>query len=132
MKLITRDTDYAVRAIAFIAKHKSELVTAGQLARELNIPRPFLRKLLQKLNKHKLLTSYKGKDGGFELAVPPESIHLTDLIRIFQGNFRINECLFKKKICPNVRMCGLKHRIDGIEKRVARELESITIGKLLK
>lgn len=116
----------------YIAKSKSKLVTAQELADKLAIPRPFLRKLLQKLNKGGLLASYKGKGGGFKLAVPPRKINLTGLIGIFQGKFRINECLFKRKICPNVRVCVLKHKIDGIEKKVARELESITIQNLIK
>ncbi|MFA4842608.1 MAG: Rrf2 family transcriptional regulator, partial [Candidatus Omnitrophota bacterium] len=132
MKLITRDTDYAVRALIFIAQSKLELVTANELVNKLGIPRPFLRKLLQELNKSGLLASYKGKAGGFKLSVSPKNIRLTDLIRIFQGKFMINECLFKKKICPRIRICGLKHKIDAIEKKVAAELDAISIGKLSK
>ena len=41
MKLITRDTDYAVRAIAFIAESEKEMVSTDELVKELKIPRPF-------------------------------------------------------------------------------------------
>ena len=43
MKLITRDTDYAVRAIAHIALKKGGIVSAPELQNALRIPMPFLR-----------------------------------------------------------------------------------------
>ena len=55
MKLITRDTDYAVRALVFIAKQKEEIVSVRDLVEKLKIPKPFLRKILQLLNKKGLL-----------------------------------------------------------------------------
>ena len=132
MKLITRDTDYALRALCFIAKHKKEIVPVSQLVEELKIPRPFLRKILQVLNREKILKSYKGQGGGFLLAVPARKITLMRLINIFQGPFRLNECFFKKELCPNTAKCGLKQRIDRIEKHLVKELSAINIGCLLE
>ena len=88
MKLITRDTDYAVRAVCFITKQKGKLVSASQLVDELKVPYSFLRKQLQLLNKKGILKSYKGKGGGFQLGVPAGKIYLTDLIKVFQGRFK--------------------------------------------
>ncbi len=132
MKLITRDTDYAIRAIAHVACAGQDITAAGELARALKIPRPFLRKILQKLNKARLLKSYKGQGGGFLLAVPARKITLMRLINIFQGPFRLNECFFKKELCPNTAKCGLKQRIDRIEKHLVKELSAINIGCLLE
>ena len=70
MKLITRDTDYALRALCFIAKHKKEIISVDRLAEESKIPRPFLRKILQKLNRAGILKSYKGQGGGFICLFP--------------------------------------------------------------
>lgn len=131
MKLITRDTDYALRALCFIAKHKKEIVSVAELVEQLKIPRPFLRKILQILNK-KILKSYKGKGGGFSLAVTPNKIFLVDLIEIFQGPLRLNECFLKKMACPNTKTCALRKKINNIERGVIAELESITLASLLK
>ena len=68
MKLINRDTDYAVRALSYILRRKDKIVTAAELVRELDMPRPFLRKILQSLNKNGFLKSQRGKGGGFILA----------------------------------------------------------------
>ena len=131
MKLITRDTDYAVRALCCIAEQKQEIISADQLVKSLEMPRPFLRKILQTLNKKRLLNSSKGKGGGFALAVSPEKITLIDVIKIFQGPLKLNECTFKKKVCPNVKDCLLKKKIDEIEKEVMERLKAITLESLL-
>lgn len=132
MKLITRDTDYAIRALGYIAKHKKEIVSVSQLVKELKIPRPFLRKILQILEKKGLLKSYKGKGGGFILAIMLEEVFIADLIKIFQGSFKLNECFFKKNICPNTANCALKREIDRIERYVIKELKSINLAYLLR
>ncbi len=131
MKLITRYTDYSIRALIFIARKKGEIITASDLVENLKIPRPFLRRLLQILNKEKILKSYKGKGGGFRLLRAPDKIYIVDLIKIFQGPLRLNECIFKKNICPNIKVCRFKNRLDKIEKNVILELKPITISSLL-
>ena len=131
MKLITRDTDYAVRALCFFAATKEKRVPVPTLVNKLRIPRPFLRRILQLLNKKGILKSYKGLGGGFELSVNPSRILLVDLIRAFQGPLRLNECIFKKNICPNKNICALREKISAIENRVISELGSITIASLL-
>jgi len=132
MKLITRDTDYAVRALCFITKTKDKIVSVSDLVKDLKIPRPFLRKILQILNRKGILISYKGIGGGFLLAASPNKINLVDLIEIFQGPLRLNECLFKKNICPDKKICTLRQKINGIEKYVISELQSITIATLVR
>lgn len=65
MKLITRDTDYAIRALCFITIGRKEIIPVRELVENLKVPRPFLGKLLQILNKKRLLKSYKGLGGIF-------------------------------------------------------------------
>ena len=132
MKLITRDTDYAIRALAFIAKQKQEIIPVSQLVKCLKIPRPFLRKILQILNKQGLLSSHKGQGGGFRLLISPHRIFLLDLMEIFQGPVKLNECIFKKRVCPNIKTCKLKKKIDSIQRYVIAELKDIRLASLLE
>ena len=131
MKLITRNTDYAVRALCYIAKQTRGSVSATEMVAQLKIPRPFLRKILQTLSGEGLLKSTKGQGGGFSLSRPQENVLLTDLIRIFQNTIQLNECVFKKKICPNRSTCVLKKEIDEIEQEVLRRLGRISIASLV-
>ncbi|MFA5008063.1 MAG: Rrf2 family transcriptional regulator [Candidatus Omnitrophota bacterium] len=131
MKLITRDTDYALRAVCFIAKKKNKKICASELVEELKIPRPFLRKILQVLNREGILISYKGIGGGFILAKQPKDIYLTDLMEIFQGRLNLNECTLRKMKCPNVSVCPLRKKIKNIEKYVINELSEINLASFV-
>ena len=131
MKLITRDTDYSIRALIYIARNKDRIVSVTELVKELDTPRPFLRKILQLLSTSGVLKSYKGKNGGFELARKPEKICLLDLMEIFQGKFKLSECLFKKKICPNQISCKLRAQLDSLGELVENKIKEITLTTLL-
>ena len=132
MKLITREIDYAVRALIYLAANRNETVTVPELVDELGITRPFLRKIMQLLAKAGVIESYKGNKGGFRLVKEPGDIYLIDLIEIFQGKFSLNECLLNKDICPNKGNCILKDRVDDIEEKVKKELEFIDLKSLIK
>lgn len=132
MKLLTRNADYAVRAICCMASKSGRAVTVTELTDDLKMPRPFLRKILQRLNKVGMVRSARGKEGGFRLAKEPYKITLADFIEAFQGPFSINECVFKKKVCPNIKKCSLKRKIDEIEDYVEVQLRSVSIGSILR
>lgn len=131
MKLITRDTDYSIRALCYIAPRK-RIIAVSELVKALRIPRPFLRKILQTLNKEGLLISSKGQGGGFRITSSADKIRILELIEIFQGKLTLNECFFRKMICPNKSKCRMKKKLDAIEKYVINELKSITLKELLK
>ena len=132
MKLITRDTDYAIRAICCIATSKKSIVSVDELVEHLKIPRPFLRKILQILNKKKIVRSYKGKGGGFLLHIVPNKLSLFDIITAFQGPIKLNEHTFKKKMCPLIKKCKIKKKIDRIEIILINELKRVTISSIMK
>ena len=132
MKLITRDTDYAIRALCCIAEKKNAIVTVDELVKDLKIPRPFLRKLLQILNKKNIVHSYKGKGGGFTLSILPSKLSLFDIIVAFQGSIQLNDHTFKKRSCPHIKNCKTKKKLDRIEKIMITELKAITINSIIK
>ena len=131
MKLITRDTDYAVRSLLYIAKAENKLVSTLEVNKELALPRPFMRKILQVLQKEGFLFSVKGKNGGFSLAKKPEQIMLIDLMKLFQGEFSLTECLLQKKVCPNIKICPIRKKVKNIEKYAFDELKGISLRILM-
>ena len=130
MKLITRNTDYALRALCYISQNKN-IVTVDELVKRLGVPRSFMRKILQQLNKKRILDSFKGQGGGFKLKALPEKIHVIKIMRIFQGQVGLNECFLRKDICPNRGKCVLRKRIHSIEENVFKQLKEITITSLI-
>lgn len=130
MKMITRDTDYAIRAVACAASSEKGVVTVKELSKKLDMPGPFLRKIFQILNKKGIMISYKGRSGGFSLARSPEKITILDMVEIFQGPFHISEHLFKGKVCPMVNTCVLKRKLNEMEKDIIKGLKEVTIKDL--
>ncbi|MFH1380782.1 MAG: Rrf2 family transcriptional regulator [Candidatus Omnitrophota bacterium] len=132
MKLITRDTDYAIRALVCIAGEKKNVVSVVGLSKKMNMPRAYLRKILQQLSKNKLLKSSKGKGGGFSLMCNPKKVTVFSLIEIFQGPFQLSEHVFKGKKCPKMKTCRLKKRLDEADKTLTQKLKAITLLSLMK
>lgn len=132
MSLITRDIDYAIRALCCIAERRKEVHSVVEIAKCLKIPHPFLRKILQILNRANIVHSYKGKGGGFKLAADPDKISLLDVITSFQGPIRLNDHTIKKKACPRVKGCNIKKKLDRVERIMVLELKAITIWAIIK
>ncbi len=134
MKFITRDTDYALRALIFMAKALSKknkkVVTVEDIVLAEKLPKVFLRRILQRLAEKNILSSYKGKAGGFSFLEKPSKISLADIIEIFQGDIDLTNCLLKGRTCPNKKICGLRKKMKSINFMVLKELGKVTISSL--
>lgn len=135
MKFITRDTDYALRALIFMAKRlkesKAEVISVEEIIQRERLPKVFLRGLLQRLAKEGILASYKGKGGGFSFLKSPGEIRLTGIINIFQGPVDLRHCFLGKDICPRRKRCKMRKTIGAINNMVNKELNGITISALI-
>jgi len=132
LKLLTKDTDYAVRAIVNLARNTEGYRSSREIAAEEGIPLQFLRCILQKLTKAGLVISREGVRGGAKLNADPKDIRVSDIIRIFQGDIELSECMFRKRLCALRATCVLRARIKTIEQVVNREFEKVTIATLVK
>ena len=79
---------YAIRSILYLAMHTDEQHKVGvkKIAEDLESPQPFLAKLLQQLNKGKLVSSTKGPNGGFYLSKSDKENAVWDIIKNIDGN----------------------------------------------
>jgi Rrf2 family protein len=131
MKLITRNTDYALRALCYIAKQNELKVTVDELVNQLDVPRPFMRKILQLLSRKGVLKSFQGQGGGFKLRIPARKLYLIKIRNIFQSEIGLSGCFLKKDICPNKGKCVLRNKINSIEEEVLKQLKAINIASLI-
>ena len=132
MKLFTKDIDYAIRALCFMAGHKNLKISAKDLSKDTRIPRPFARKILQRLNKSGFIVSYKGKNGGFVFNTNPSAVKIIEIIRAFQCEIKLMEHVFRKRVCSNIKKCVLKKKFDKIEKFIVSELSSISLADVVR
>ena len=131
MILINRKTDFAIKALIEISKSEGFL-SAKFLSKKLSIPKPFLRSILRILAVKGILNSTKGLNGGFSLAKKPEKIKIFEIIKIFSNGVQFNRCIFRKKICPDIKTCPLRKEIKKIEDSTIKKLNKITIKSLIE
>src|SRR3954452_9874744 len=82
---ITARVDYAVRAAIELAAAAPDALTCDKIATAQNIPSRFLQAILGDLQHARLVTSQRGRDGGYRLALPPTEISIARVMRVEQG-----------------------------------------------
>jgi len=80
--------DYACRVLAQLARHHGEgrLAHIEELARIEAVPANYLVQILSELRNGGLITSRRGKQGGYVLSRPPEKITLYDIVKLIEGD----------------------------------------------
>jgi len=104
---ITRETDYAMRCILYLAGQPDKVVMLDEIAREMATPKSFLAKILQKLVKAGVVRSFRGVKGGFRLNRPPKDINLLDVIEAIEGVVALNACAVDSSVCGFSGICSM-------------------------
>lgn len=89
---ITLEADYAVRIVDCLARNATRM-DAKTLSAHTGVTLRFSLKILRKLVAEGLIRSYKGTQGGYELALPPEQISLGRVIETVEGPITISRCV---------------------------------------
>ena len=106
---ITRQADYAVRAMTYLAELRpEERAATGKIAQEKSIPPSFLAKIVSQLSVAGLLQTSRGAHGGVSLAKPPEAISLLDVVEAIDGPILLNACVGETSSCTFDETCSLK------------------------
>jgi Rrf2 family protein len=92
-------TDYAIRMIGYLAQHKDQLVTARNMAGELGITYQYSMKVINQLKKGKLICSVQGCNGGYHLTEMADLASFYDVIRLMEGEIRLNRCTGAHRFC---------------------------------
>jgi len=104
--LITRATEYAIRAVLYLAKQpRGEIVFKKDICRTQNITPAFLTKILQPLIKEGIVGSQRGVGGGFYLLKDPEAVTLLDVVNAQEGPLYLNQCLTQQGACERDVFC---------------------------
>ncbi len=118
--MLSNTAEYALRAMIYLGKREgTERVRVEEIAEALDVPRNYLSKILHTLVKEGVLRSVRGPRGGFELAVPTESVSLFDVVEPFQDIEARRTCLLGRKECSDQNPCSVHHRWRDTATRVA-------------
>ena len=128
---ITRQADYAVRAVRYLAEMAPGKRAATSLvASEQKIPPSFLAKIISQLSIAGLLHTSRGAKGGVSLAKPPEEITLLDVVETIDGPILLNECVADSHRCSFEDDCPLKPIWGEAQVALVEKLRSTNFGDL--
>src|SRR5512136_1832745 len=97
---ITRQADYAVRAMRYLAKQgPAQRSATSTVAEVMKIPPSFLAKIISQLSIAGLLHTSRGAHGGVSLAREPKDISVLDVVEAIDGPILLNECVGGSKPC---------------------------------
>lgn len=132
---ITQEADYALRVILFLSQLGEGKKTEAKIIAEKEvIPQRFLLKLLRKLNKAGITRSFRGAQGGYALAKPPEDINLLQVIEAIDGPIHVNRCLLDPAVCSAGKgnHCTIHQTLNGIRDKLVKDLEAVNFESLTK
>ncbi|HYA88944.1 MAG TPA: Rrf2 family transcriptional regulator [Nitrospirota bacterium] len=130
--LITRETDYAIRCILYLAHYHDRIASVKEIARAMHIPKSFLAKILQRLVRNGILESIRGAQGGFRLTMKPSEISLLTIMEAIQGRAVINICAIDSKRCRMSSTCAVHPVWVDIRKEVEARLKKQSIAGLVR
>ena len=99
--MLTRKTKYALKALLVLADEGREKpLLIADLAERAAVPRKFLEQILLEMNKAGLLSSRKGRGGGYRLAMEPRDITVGEIIRLTDGPLAPVPCVSVTAYAP--------------------------------
>lgn len=130
---ITRQADYALRAMLYLARlDPNQRAATSQIAEDQEIPPSFLAKIISQLSIAGLIHTSRGARGGVSLARKPKDVSLLDVVEAIDGPITLNECTQDPSLCTFGDSCPIHEVWCETQADLVRKLSASTFDKLLK
>ena len=130
---LSRPAEYALRAMTYMARlEPTKRVLTRDLAVAINVPAPFLSKIMRRLTADGILNAKKGHHGGFILAKAPSEVRFIDILRAVDFEPAVDHCLFGLGNCDTENPCPLHFEWSILKGQIERWARSHTLGDSLK
>lgn len=133
MEFIKRNTDYALRALVYMAEAGGERsYPMGEIASATGAPETFLRKVVQKLDAAGVVATKRGAGGGVSLRKHPNVISVFEVVEAVQGPVAINKCFVSNRECIDREACGIRRNLSVMQNDMVSLLKTATVAKLAR
>lgn len=128
---ITRQADYAVRAVHYLACLEPGIkATTKKIAEKQHIPASFLAKIIAQLTVVGLLETTRGVHGGVALARSPAEISLLDVVEAIDGPVMVNVCVNDHYACE-IENCAIRPIWDEVQNTLVDRLKEANFAQFL-
>ena len=131
--MLSGTAEYALRAVVCMARNAGDdkYVRANDLAEAVDVPRNYLSKILHELTRAGILRSIRGKNGGFQLAVPAEDLTLLKVVQLFDQMGDQSRCLLGRPECSDADPCPAHPRWKETSVQIATFFRDTTIADVI-
>lgn len=130
---ITRQADYALRAMIYLAKlEPNQRAATSQIAEEQHIPPSFLAKIISQLSIAGLIHTSRGARGGVSLARAPEAISILEVVEAIDGPIALNECTTSADGCPFGEDCPIRPLWCDTQSELVARLRDANFAKFVQ
>ncbi len=132
-KMFSKSCEYGIRASIYVAKNslKSRKVSLLEIAQHTDAPPAFMAKIMQKLTKTEVLSSSKGPNGGFFVAVEDlNHISFLSIVLAMDGNGIFENCTLGLRKCDRQKPCPMHFKFIVIRDEMREMLETTTLKSL--
>jgi len=130
--MLSQTAEYALRTVLYLAAEEQDtLFRVSEIADQLDVPQNYLSKTLHLLARAGVLTSSRGKHGGFRLAKPPSRLTLAEVVAPFDGPTGARICLLGRSACSDSDPCPAHGRWKAVSTEVSTFFRETTVSDLL-
>jgi Rrf2 family cysteine metabolism transcriptional repressor len=127
--------EYGVRLMVELARHYGTgPVSLSEMAQHEALPRPYLEQLVVSLREAALVTSTRGAHGGYELAMAPTEIHMSQVVEALEGRIAPMVCASDDPdhagMCDRTGYCNVTLLWARVRDAVVGALDSMTLAEL--
>jgi len=128
--MLSKTADYALRTVACLANEAGASTRAEALAKQTQVPRRYLNKVLKDLVRAKLVLSRPGPGGGYLLAKEADEITILDVVNAVAPLERIRHCPLG--LPSHTNLCPLHLELDKAYAATEEAFSQVTMGQLLR
>lgn len=128
----SRTTKYALQTLSLMAKDRQTLFSADRLHRELKIPKKYLQRLLTKLSKSGIISSTRGKYGGYRFSKRTDRITMADIIHAVEGFRTESRCFFGFSVCILNEPCPMHDAWSRLQRQTVEVLTTTTLADIVR
>ena len=131
---ITRQADYAIRAILYLAEMDPNVRSStSQIAEKKHIPPSFLAKIISQLSIAGLIHTSRGARGGVSLARPADQISIMEVVEAIDGPIALNQCTFSSlDSCPFGDDCPVRDLWKDAQDQLIDKLKTTSFQDFVK
>jgi len=136
---ISKRGEYALRALidlGIAAELGHPMLRAQEIVARENLPKGFLDQILMQLRKAGYIGTKRGKNGGYFLDKPMDSITLGQVVRLIDGPLAPIRCVsqskYEKCSCPDENTCGLRMIMLDVRNSIADILDRHTLAETVR